>query len=187
MLPEISPEDLQNYAAQVKALAADPAYADDARVLLTIQQAYNAMAEGNPAVGAVLVDGEGRVVLEGRCRVFYPQFRSDLHAEMDVLNEFERNAAPAQTLRGYTLYSSLEPCEMCMIRLITSGISRVLYAAKDAKGKTDRRDEWADHWRHLAEKQEFAPAQCAPRLRELAWELFAATGPRSTAKLLARR
>jgi cytosine deaminase len=187
MTTELSAEEMRRQEERVKALRADPAFPDDLFIILTLQEAVQAMLEGNAAVGAVLVDPAGRVVQAGHARMFFPRFRSDLHAEMDVLTEFEQRAPEDQTLKGYTLYSSLEPCEMCMIRLINSGVSRVRYAAGDEKGKTQRRAEWAAHWRRLAEAQEFSPAQCAPALREIAWDVFAATIERSTARLLARR
>jgi cytosine deaminase len=184
---EIPAEALRQLEARITRLAADPAMPDDPYIILTLQEALAALHEGNAAIGAILVDGAGQVVQVGRNRMFYPRFRSDLHAEMDVLTAFEEWAEAGQTLKGYTLYSSLEPCEMCMIRLINSGVSRVYFAASDEKAKTTRRQEWAPHWQRLGEKQEFAPARCSPEMRELGWQVFVMAAPRTTEKLLARR
>jgi len=184
---EIPAEALHQLEGQINSLTADPALPDDPYIIISLKEALAALQEGNAAIGAVLVDEAGQVVQVGRNRMFYPHFRSDLHAEMDVLTAFEERAEPGQTLKGYTLYSSLEPCEMCMIRLINSGISRVYFAAPDEKAKTTRRQEWAPHWQRLGEKQEFSPARCSVEMRELGWQIFAMAAPRTTEKLLARR
>lgn len=184
---EVPAEELLRQEARLSGLRADPAFPDDPYVLITLREAYKALAEGNAAIGALLVDEAGQVVQVGRNRMFVPRFRSDLHAEMDVLTEYEQRAAAGHTLKGFTLYTSLEPCEMCMIRLINSGVSRVYFAAKDDKGKTDKRQEWAPHWQRLGEKQEFAPARCTPEFREISWQLFQLGAPRTTHLLLARR
>jgi tRNA(adenine34) deaminase len=184
---EIPAETLAEFQARIDRLSPDPAHADDALVIQTIQEAWAALQEGNAAIGALIVDPEGRVVQSGHNRMFHPKFRSDYHAEMAVLTDWEERVEPEQTLKGYALYTSLEPCEMCMIRLINSGVSRVYYAAKDDKGKTDRRDEWAPHWQRLAANQVFAPADCTPELRELAWQLFVTAAPGITEKMMARR
>jgi cytosine deaminase len=178
---------LARLASQIEGLKADPARVDDPYVIVTLQEALAGAREGNAAVGAALVDPGGYVAQAGHARMFHPRFRSDLHAEMDVLTAFELRAADDQTLRGYTLYSSLEPCEMCMIRIINSGVTRTRYAAPDEKAKTSRRAEWAPHWQRLAAAQEFAPADCSPALAELGWQVFALAAPRHTEKLLARR
>jgi tRNA(Arg) A34 adenosine deaminase TadA len=53
------------------------------------REALAAAGMGNYGVGAVLVDPNGYVVEQGRNSVFFPHFRSDLHAEMVVMNAFE--------------------------------------------------------------------------------------------------
>ena len=52
-------------------------------------EALAAARAGNYGVGAVLVDPNGEIVERGRNAVFYPHFRSDLHAEMVAMNAFE--------------------------------------------------------------------------------------------------
>ncbi len=87
----------------------------------------------NPMVGAVVVNG-GRVVGEGYHR------RAGLpHAEIEALRK-----AGAHT-RGGTLYVTLEPCNHtgrtppCCDAILTSGISRVVVAAKDPNPITNGR------------------------------------------------
>jgi cytosine deaminase len=53
------------------------------------REALAAAGMGNYGVGAVLVDPNGKIAEQGRNSVFFPHFRSDLHAEMVVMNAFE--------------------------------------------------------------------------------------------------
>ena len=119
--------------------------------------------------------------------MFVPHFRSDLHAEMVVLSVFE-DANPDADLQGCTLYTSLEPCDMCTIRLINSGVSNVRYVAADSdKGASTRLNQLAPHWARLAEKQSFGPSDCTTRLSEIALEAFELTIGGVTERLFERR
>jgi cytosine deaminase len=137
--------------------------------------ALMAAVEGNHGVGAVIVHRE-RIVAQGRNRAFQPQPRSDLHAEMDALNEFERNQNdidPAEC----TLYSSLECCPMCTVRLINVGIGRVLYAADDPEcGMVSRFAQLPAGYREMAASrtpaQHFGKADCDASLVACAHEIF---------------
>lgn len=91
-------------------------------------------AEGNIGVGAVIVGPGEKVCSRGMNRLFEPSFSSDLHAEMDAINRFEELSASAVPEGEYRLYSSLEPCPMCLTRILFSGIRVVRYAAVDPEG-----------------------------------------------------
>ncbi len=146
---------------------------DDAFVRYACILALTAVAEGNHGVGAVIVHN-GRVIAEGRNRAFWPQVRSDLHAEMDALNVLEQDhphVPPAEC----SLYSSLECCPMCTIRLINVGIGRILYAANDDEcGMVRRFDNLPSGYRELAESrpQYFGPASCSANLMDCASDIF---------------
>lgn len=86
----------------------------------------------NPLVGAVLVKG-GKIIGEG-----YHEFFGGHHAEVNAIKDAESKGA---TLRGSTLYISLEPCSHsgngkktppCVPLIIKKGIKRVVIAADDA-------------------------------------------------------
>src|SRR5664280_2307931 len=85
-----------------------------------------ALASPNPCVGAVLVDGEGKVI--GRCTHTYEGRK---HAELLALEEAGDRA------RGATLYLNLEPCSHvgrtgpCADAIIAAGIKRVVVAMRD--------------------------------------------------------
>lgn len=154
---------------------------------IAVSEAIEAAIEGNAAIGAVLIDPRGKMVARDRNRMFRPRFRSDFHAEMVLLTAFEQ-AHPDADLIGYTLVSSLEPCEMCMIRIINAGVTNVLYVSPDiGKGAITGPNKLAPHWARLAEHQRFSAADCDPRLAEIALEAFELVIGDVVANLMARR
>ncbi len=155
---------------------------------LAVTEAVEGGLEGNAAIGALIVNPDGRVILRERNRMFVPRFRSDFHAEMVLLTRYENQHGNRSDLRGHTLVSSLEPCEMCMIRIINSGVTHTLYVASDlGKGGVTGPNALAPHWARLAEPQSFAAADCSPRLAELGLEVFKATIGGVVEKMMARR
>ncbi len=155
--------------------------------VVAVLEAIEAGLEGNAAVGAVLVGPDGTIAHADHNRMFSPYFRSDFHAEMVLLTGFEESHRDAE-LRGYTLISSLEPCEMCMIRIINSGVSVVRWVAADVgKGAITGPNELAAHWRRLAESQDIAALDCPPRLAEISLRAFELTIGSVVARLQARR
>ena len=82
--------------------------------------------EPNPAVGAVLVDDERRLIADGFHQVF-----GGPHAEVNAL------AAAGPAARGATLFVTLEPCchhgktPPCSAAVIAAGIKRVVVAMAD--------------------------------------------------------
>lgn len=152
-----------------------------------VLEAIDAGLEGNAAVGAVLVDPSGRLDRADHNRMFTPYFRSDFHAEMVLLSAHEDEHRDAD-LKGWTLISSLEPCEMCMIRIINSGVSHVRWVAPDVgKGAISGPNPLADHWQALADAQDIAPLETPPRLAEIGLEAFELTIGGIVERLRARR
>ena len=162
--------------------------AHDSYVIATLEEAVAAASEGNFGVGAVITDAAGHIVARGHNHVFHPHFRSDIHAEMDALNQFKDSHPEISSIAGYTLYTSLEPCPMCLTRLITSGHNRVYHAAEDTEsGMVSRLGQLTPVWVELAKEQEFGPADCSPELAELALQVFLVTAEKNTDRLLQRR
>lgn len=155
---------------------------------VTITEAIDGGLEGNAAIGALIADPDGHVILQDHNRMFYPRFRSDFHAEMVLLTRYENDLGNRGDLRGHTLVSSLEPCEMCTIRIINSGVTDTLFVASDlGKGGITGPNTLAPHWARLAEPQTFAAADCSPRLADIALEVFQATIGGVVEKMMARR
>jgi hypothetical protein len=66
--------------------------------MVACQEALVAALRGNYGVGALLVDPQGTIVARGQNAVFSPYFRSDLHAEMVVMNTFEERHPEIDTM-----------------------------------------------------------------------------------------
>jgi tRNA(adenine34) deaminase len=178
---------LNEIEERVKAYVSDPEYPDDKFILITLEEAIAAAREGNFGVGAVLIRDNGQIVQRGHNHVFHPHFRSDLHAEMYVMTRFEERFQDVDSVEGLILYTSLEPCTMCLARLISSGIRKVLYAAEDNEGGMVQRSEHIPSaWKELAQRQEFAKARCSPELSDMALRIFLTSAEENYSKLKKR-
>ena len=126
-------------------------------------------------VGAVLLDDKGRILIEGHNEVYVNNFRSDLHAEMVVMNKFETTKPRPKRLGNYTLVTSLEPCPMCMTRLIFSGVGTILYVkADDIGGMVQRKSSLPPIFQQISEDQSqvWRQAECSEDLREAAFQIW---------------
>ena len=169
-------QELDKLERKVKTLVPNPHYPHDKFVIITLHEAIAAAKEGNFGVGAVLVRENGEVIQRGRNHVFNPYFRSDLHAEMDAMNKFEEGFRDIESMKGFVLFSSLEPCPMCFLRLIISGVEKVYYAAIDKDGGMVQRSKYLPpEWKELARRQDFALAKCSPVLSDIALQIFLST------------
>ncbi len=165
---------LQDLEARLASVTAERTpHRDQSLGLVACREAFAAAQRGNYGVGAVLVDPHGSVVAQGQNAVFYPYFRSDLHAEMVVLNAFEEQHPEVDTMRGYTLLCSLEPCPMCVARLLTTGVQTVKFLAYDELGgMVNHRDHLPTAWQRLGQRLEFSLADVSDSLRQFALEVF---------------
>ena len=162
-------------------------YRDDVYAAACVQEAFTAAKEGNFGIGAVLADPSHQPLLCAHNRVFFPRFRSDGHAEMLALREFESRYPRATSMRGYKLYTSLEPCMMCAARLAIAGCEIVSYVAADDIGGVVRRiDTLPGIWPALLRRIKWEQAECSPVLRKLAWQIFEYNVKDLNAKLKAR-
>lgn len=143
---------------------------------LTCVLALEAVQQGSYGVGALLLDEQGHLMAFAPNRMLDLPFRSDAHAEMIVISQFE-DQWPDRQKRGMTLYSSLEPCPMCYARLLTSGIGTVYYVADDeAAGMVHLAEKMPPVWRALAANRRFERAPVDEGLRQLAMDIFMING-----------
>jgi tRNA(Arg) A34 adenosine deaminase TadA len=94
--------------------------------------AREAVEAGEVPVGAVVTDGNDRIVAEARNAM---RTASDptAHAEMVALREAAR-ALNTSRLDDCTLWVSLEPCAMCAAAISIARVQALRFAAEDPKG-----------------------------------------------------
>jgi tRNA(Arg) A34 adenosine deaminase TadA len=101
---------------------------------------WEALGHGTVPVGAILADDSGAIVARGRNRIYDDQpsggrlARTRLaHAEVDALIDLD----PKGWYSGYTLYSMLEPCLLCIGATVMSTVGTLTYAGRDPYGGAD--------------------------------------------------
>jgi tRNA(adenine34) deaminase len=99
---------------------------------LALAEAEAAAARGEVPVGAVLVDGEGRLLAASGNRVEADRDPT-AHAEMMVLREGAVRLG-AKHLANCDLYVTLEPCAMCAAAIGLARLRRLYFGAYDSKG-----------------------------------------------------
>ena len=169
------PTTLEDWWSWLKSYTIDDTYLDDKWAHECCILALKAVEEGNFGVGCVLLGPDGQVVTRGHNQVFQPHFRSDRHAEMVVMDDFEDQNPSIASMKGYRLYSSLESCPMCMARLIASGCEAILYVAPDLEGgMVHLESELPPIWRRLVDQQHqrWDVAECSPELKSAAFQIF---------------
>jgi tRNA(adenine34) deaminase len=100
---------------------------------LALEEAARAKAEGNIAVGSVIVHGE-TVVARGRNLV---NSTYDLTAHAETVALREAGAALRQVeFPGHRLYTTFEPCPMCCGAILASGIATLVMGARFVLGES---------------------------------------------------
>ena len=105
----------------------------------SFEVARRAMTHGNHPFGAILVDGNGNVLIEAE-NGYMPSHDGTAHAERLLCTQ-ACTTFSAEVLRGSTLYSSAEPCAMCAGALYWAGIGRLVYGLSEQR----LRDFTGDH------------------------------------------
>ncbi len=103
--------------------------ADLQQLRLAIAVAWRSREHGNHPFGAVLVDENGRVLLDAENTVV-TEHDCTGHAETNLVRAASRRYSSEQLARC-TLYSSAEPCAMCAGAIHWCGIRRVVYALSE--------------------------------------------------------
>lgn len=85
----------------------------------------------NLPVGCVIALDE-HIIGQGGNAVLHPCYAPIRHAEMEAIQSVPPEFWPRA--HQMTLYTSLEPCIMCLSTIILHGIGRVVYGACDTKG-----------------------------------------------------
>ena len=93
--------------------------------------ARRSMSHGNHPFAALLVDAEGRVLIEAE-NGYMPERDATAHAERLAATQACTTVA-AEIRATATLYSSAEPCAMCAGAIYWAGIGRVVYGLSERR------------------------------------------------------
>lgn len=146
---------------------------------LALEEAARSGAEGNIAVGSVIVDA-ATVVARGRNLVTSTSDPT-AHAETVAVREAGRALGRVE-FPGASLYTTWEPCPMCLGAIMAAGIATLVLGARHDPAVSrwgpytvERLIElcgWADRLRVVTG---ILPAECVAVRRE--WEAPAASRP----------
>jgi tRNA(adenine34) deaminase len=176
--------ELDELEKAVLSMKPDPSRPQDAFVMVALEEAIKAKREKSGGVGACLVkESTGEIVARGHNRQFTTWFRSDMHAEMDLMNRYEdqmkvtrgqgNTTFNPRQVNGLVLYSSVEPCPMCLTRIINTGLKKAYYAAPDHEGgMVHKINDLPAFWKDAAAGRTYAEADCSPAMKEVAARLF---------------
>lgn len=143
---------------------------------LCFEGAWEAFLAGTIPVGAAVGSADGAIVARGRNRIFDPPGHglsgSRLaHAEVDALAKLPTSAR----YRDHVLYSTLEPCLLCVAATLHATVGRIEYAAADPFGGGCAGTIDTAHWRRsapvIAELRDgWWPGQLSAALQSAFWQ-----------------
>lgn len=163
--PDYSYDEL---AEQLRGYAPDSdRFPHDIPSVICVEQGIRAGRMGNVAVGGCLFKGEEEL-LRDISKAVAPYHRTDLHAEMVLLNTLEDRLCnnPAPGMRQYMLFTGQEPCPMRLARICFSQVGRTYYVYRDGSspeaGGTTNWDRLPPGFRGLGSRLVAEEAQCSP-------------------------
>jgi tRNA(Arg) A34 adenosine deaminase TadA len=176
---------LQKIKTYLAAYKPDPTQPEDVFAKAAVVQALRGVLTGGYGIGAVLVDSKGQI-LHGAHNAQLQTGRSDLHAEMNLLTEFEslpqfRKYQSKGNFTGggttiYTeqlrLFTSAEPCPMCFIRVAITGVDTRYVSTGPDDGMNARAACLPPFWFELSQKHKIIAAKNSSVLQQLAHCLF---------------
>jgi len=150
---------------------------NDEEIMRRLQETLLARIEGGDACGpfrAAIVDAEGKIVAEETNGVVKTNC-SHAHAEMQTIAAAEKLLGSWNLAgRGLTLYTTAEPCMMCVGGILWCGVERVVYGVgtEDVEAIAGFDEGFKPNWR-----EEFARrgiSVVGPVLPELGRRVLAA-------------
>lgn len=100
---------------------------------LCLEEAELARQAGAMPVGAVIVAPDGSVLSRGRNRAL-TQGDQTAHAEVDAIRNAGRAIMDNVPEGGWILYSSAEPCLMCLGAIVLTPVKTVVWASDSVTG-----------------------------------------------------
>lgn len=100
-----------------------------------LEQAWQAYCSGSLPIGAAIVDANKQIIARGRNRRHDPRESNGLingsklaHAELNALISLPEDDSARH---GWSLYTTTEPCPLCVGALYMAGLRTLYYAAHD--------------------------------------------------------
>jgi tRNA(adenine34) deaminase len=100
-----------------------------------LDEAWQAYCTGSLPIGAVIVGQDGEILTRGRNHIFQDgdlpfgaKNHEVMHAELQCTLALDQTNIPRRTAE---LYTSMEPCPMCLSTWYMSGMAVLHYAARD--------------------------------------------------------
>ncbi len=100
-----------------------------------LEEAWQAYCAGTVPIGAVITGPQGEIIARGRNHIFDDLAapgqvsRNQLaHAELNALLQFRRDLINAHEC---AIFTTMEPCPLCMGAIYMSGIRTIHFAARD--------------------------------------------------------
>ena len=131
--------------------------------------AQKAELAGNLPVGSLIVL-EDEVVSEGPSRVYQPELDLTRHAEMEAIRSLPPDLW--DRVADMTLYTTLEPCPMCLGGILLNRIPRVVFGSSYPPGGSLSLAEYLPaFFKERFDRVEWVgpilPAECDPLLDRL--------------------
>ena len=130
--------------------------------------------DGGP-FGAIIVDDDDNIISRGHNMVLSTNDPTN-HAEIVAIREACKKLG-THDLSGYTIYSSCEPCPMCLSAIAWSNLDKIVYGAtrKDAEKAGFRDDALYEYFKgenSIINKQELISRDCIRVLDEYEGEVY---------------
>ncbi|MDY0360476.1 MAG: nucleoside deaminase [Desulforegulaceae bacterium] len=98
-----------------------------------LKEASKALNSNEFPVGCVIVS-QNQIIARGKREKSISQIPSEIdHAEINAIRELQKNF-PLLPKNKMTIYSTMEPCLMCLSAITLSGFGKIVYAYEDVMG-----------------------------------------------------
>jgi tRNA(Arg) A34 adenosine deaminase TadA len=154
-----------------KALLPQQKEVDRERMAALIRFTAKTLTTATPVpFGALIIEtGTGKELVRGLNAVRRENDPSS-HAELRTVRKATRKLKQI-SLKGYTLYSTCEPCPMCMANALWAGLDRVVYGATIADANKHCRQIRVSA-REVARRSDMACVVDGPVMRAECYALF---------------
>jgi tRNA(adenine34) deaminase len=144
---------------------------DEKRMKSLVRFTARTMETASPVpFGALIVDTVSGKTLVRAINAARQENDPSSHAELRTVRKATRKLKTT-SLRGYTLYSTCEPCPMCMANALWAGLDRVVYGATIADANRHCRQIGIPA-REVSERSDMPCVVEGPLLREACYALF---------------